>query len=82
MPRNYEKVAYHSYDKATLEINKRGKCSLKTITERFDIPDQTLRDNLRKGREKRSQIFGNDDESVLKKYIVKLNCCRRDGRLE
>ena len=76
MPRSYQKKKVEIYSKKDLEeaiklIREEGH-TVATITERFGIPDQTVRDTLIRTNKRPNQVFGDELEAKLKRLLEKL----------
>ena len=76
MPRSYQKKKVEIYSKKDLEeaiklIREEGH-TVATITERFGIPDQTVRDTLIRTNKRPNQVFGDELEAKLKQLLEKL----------
>ena len=76
MPRSYQKRKVEIYNKKDLEeaiklIREEGH-TVATSTERFGIPDQTVRDTLIRTNRRPNQFFGDELEAKLKRLLEKL----------
>ena len=76
MPRSYQKEKVEIYSKKDLEeaikLIREGGHTVATITERFGIPDQTVRETLIRTNRRPNQVFGDELEAKLKRLLEKL----------
>ena len=76
MPRNYIKVKTESYDKKDLELAilliREDGYQVSTVRDRYGIPEQTIRDHLKREAKKSIKIISDDSEKKISRVLKKL----------
>ena len=76
MPRNYIKVKTESYDKKDLELAilliREDGYQVSTVRDRYGIPEQTIRDHLKREEKKSNKLISDDSEKKISRVLKKL----------
>ena len=76
MPRNYITVKTESYDKKDLELAilliREDGYQVSTVRDRYGIPEQTIRDHLKREAKKSNKIISDDSEKKIPRVLKKL----------
>ena len=76
MPRNHKKVKTESYDKKDLELAilliREDGYQVSKVRDMYGIPEQTIRDHLKREAKKSNKLFSDDFEKKISRVLKKL----------